>query len=115
MRSGTDEFQRMREWEARVPQAQARAALAYRRLVAVAEQRDTGQARHVEKSIAGNVIREAPPFDLFELRALDVSLAGDELACIDALRWAKADLHKLLPDGEHRIAILLTPWGLNGN
>lgn len=42
------------------------------------------------------------PFDLFELRTL---------ACIDALRWGKADLHRLLPDGEQRVSAVLFAWG----
>lgn len=52
------------------------------------------------------------PFDLFELRMLDVALSDDALSCIDALRWGKADLCRLLPDGKRRLEALITTWGV---
>ena len=110
-----DEFRQVQEWEARAKQAQAKAAQAYLRLVEIAERQDTGQARRVAKFIASTFNGAAHPFDLFELRTLDVALADDAIACIDALRWGKADLHKLLPDGEHRIAVILKDWGFDAD
>ncbi len=116
-RQTVDEFEkqlaREREWEARAQQAQAKAAQAYLRLVELAERSDTGQARRVARFLASTFNGEAYPFDLFELRALDVALSDDALTCIDALRWGRADLYKLLPDGEHRIAALITSWGID--
>ena len=53
---------------------------------------------------------EAFPFDLFELRAVDVKISDDMLACLDALRWAKADLYKLVPDGERRVRVVIDRW-----
>lgn len=107
-----DEFEQQREWEARALQAQAKAAQAYLRLVELAERSDTGQAARVARFLASTFNGSAYPLNLFELRALDVALADDALACIDALRWGKADLYKLLPDGEERVAALLKTWGI---
>lgn len=108
-----DEFERIREWETRAVQAQAKAAQAYLRLVELAERSDTGQARCVARFLASTFNGERYPLDLFELRALDVALSDDALACIDALRWGKADLYKLLPEGERRIADLIINWGID--
>lgn len=46
---------------------------------------------------------EAFPFNLFELRRVDVETGDDMLVCIDALRRAKTDLYKLAPNGEKRV------------
>ena len=108
-----DEFEQQREWEVRAQQAQAKAAQAYLRLVELAERSDTGQARRVARFLASTFNGERYPFDLFELRVLDVALSDDALVCIDALRWGKADLYKRLPDGERRIAAVITSWEIN--
>lgn len=50
------------------------------------------------------------PFDLFELRSVDVEISDDMLVCLDALRWGKADLWKLIPDGHDRILRLCEAW-----
>ena len=38
--------------------------------------------------------------------------SDDMLTCIDALRWGKADLFKLVPDGEQRVLAVLDLWGI---
>lgn len=101
------------EWDRRAMEAQAKAAHALLRLIEVAERYDTGQARRVAGFIASTFNGADYPFDFFELRALDVALADDAMAYIDALHWGKADLYKLIPDGEHRIAAVLTSWSLD--
>lgn len=83
------------------------------RLVLIAEQQDTGQAARIARFLASTYNGSRYPMDLFELRALDVALSDDALACIDALRWGKADLYKLLPGGDSRIAALITAWGID--
>lgn len=107
-----DEFEeqlaRGREWEARALQAQAKAAQSYLRLVELAERSDTGQARRIARFIASTYNGERYPFDLFDLRMLDVALSDDVLVCIDALRWGLADLYKLLPGGERRVTAVLS-------
>jgi hypothetical protein len=40
---------------------------------------------------------------LYDLRGLDVAIGDDMLVCLDALRWAKADLFNLVPNGETRV------------
>ena len=42
----------------------------------------------------------------------DEAIAGDMLLCIDALRWAQADLHTLVPDGDRRARAVLEQHGL---
>lgn len=82
------------------------------RLVRLAERSDTGQARRVAMFLAACFNGDDYPFDLFDLRALDVDLSDDALTCIDALRWAKADLYKLVPDGEARMERMIKAWGI---
>jgi hypothetical protein len=104
-------LQQQRDWDERARVAQAAAAQAFARLVDLAERSDTGQARRVARFVASTFNGERYPFDLFELRAMDVALSDDVLVCIDALRWGRADLHRLLPDGEARVAALIEAWG----
>lgn len=101
------------EWERRAAEAQARAAQAYARLISIAETSDTGQARRIAQFIAGTFNGRNYPFDLFELRGLDVAIGDDMLLCLDALRWAKADLYRLVPDGEARVQAVIKAWKLS--
>jgi hypothetical protein len=91
---------------------QGRAAQSYARLLGLAEQRDSGQIRRVVQFLASTYNGEAFPFDLFDLRTVDVDISDDMLVCLDALRWAKADLYKLVPDGESRVQAVIDQWGL---
>lgn len=104
--SGSRDF----EGESRV--AQAKAAQALGRLLHLAETRDSGQVRRVAKFIAALYDGEAYPVDLFELRDVDAQISDDVLACIDALRWGRADLYKLVPDGRKRIEAVIRDWGI---
>lgn len=112
MKSHEDIDRQQREWDQRASQAQAAAAQAYARLLDLAEKRDSGQIRRIAMFLASTFNGEAFPFDFFELRALDIEISDDMLACLDALRWAKADLHKLVPDGERRILAVIDARGL---
>lgn len=103
-----------REWDERARAAQARAAQAYARLLHVAETSDTGQARTVARFIASTFDGQSFALDPFDLRTVDVPISDDMLTCLDALRWGKADLYKLLPDGRARILALCASWGLSG-
>jgi len=100
------------EYARRAAEAQAKAAQAYARLLELAEQRDSGQVRRVAQFLASTYNGEAFPFDLFELRSLDIAISDDMLSCLDALRWAKADLYKLVPDGQRRVEAVIQLWGL---
>ena len=55
---------------------------------------------------------QAFPLDLFELRAVDVAISDDMLQCLDALRWGRADLYTLVPDGDARVRAVIQRWGL---
>jgi hypothetical protein len=112
MASFEDADRQQREWAHRAQASQAAAAQAYARLLDMAENRDSGQIRRIARYLASTFNGEAFPFDLFELRAVDVVISDDMLACLDALRWAKADLLKLVPDGERRVLAVIEAWGL---
>lgn len=103
-----------REWDQRAMASQAKAAQAYARLIDLAETRDSGQIRTIARFIASTFDSEAFSFDLFELRMVDVDISDDMLACLDALRWGKADLYKLVPDGRERILTICKSWNLVG-
>lgn len=99
-------------WARRAAEAQARAAQAYHRLLTLAEQRDSGQARCVAAFLAATFDGQAFPFDPCELRAVDVTISDDMLVCLDALRWGKADLSTLVPEGARRTRAVIEAWGL---
>lgn len=105
------EFEReQRLWDERARAAQAAGAQAYARLLTLAETRDSGQVRRVARFLASTYNARLYPFDLFELRAVDVAISDDMLACLDALRWGKADLHQLVPDGDARMRAVIAGW-----
>jgi len=93
----------------RATQAGARA---FARLLMLAEERDSGQIPCVARFLAATYNGQAFPFDLFELRAVDIAISNDMLCCLDALRWGRADLHTLIPDGDARVRAVIDRWGL---
>lgn len=92
--------------------AQAKAAQAYARLLHLAETHESGQIRYIARFLASTYNGTAFPWNPFELRGLDVSIGDDMLACLDALRWGKADLYRLVPDGDKRVEAVIKLWGL---
>ncbi|MFN9471920.1 hypothetical protein [Acidovorax sp.] len=102
------------DWARRARQAQAAAAHAYARLLDLAEDVNSGQAARIAQFIASTYDGAAFPLDPFSLRGLDVGISDDMLLCLDALRWGKAELHELVPDGQHRVQALLQIWGVTG-
>jgi hypothetical protein len=103
---------RLQSYEERSAAAQARAAQAVGRLLSLAETRDSGQIRKVAQFLAATYNGAAFKFDLFELRGLDVAISDDMLSALDALRWGKTDLYRLVPDGEKRVEAMIALWGL---
>lgn len=87
-------------------------AQAFARLLQLAETRDSGQVARVVRFIGAVYNGHAFAFDLFDLRAVDVAISDDMLRCLDALRWGRADLHTLVPDGDARVRTVLDRWGL---
>lgn len=97
-------------WEVRARQSLANGGRAFERLLSVAEKKaDTGQAGVVVSFIASVV--GLSNFDLYDLRRLDVDSADDVMACIDTIRWRKAHLADLVPDGWSRARAISADWG----
>jgi hypothetical protein len=103
---------RLQSYEERSAAAQAKAAQAVARLLSLAETRESGQIRKIAQFPAATYNGVAFNFDLFDLRGLDVAISDDMLSALDALRWGKADLYRLVPDGEKRVEAVITLWGL---
>ena len=87
-------------------------AQAFARLLHLAEQRNSGQIVRVVRFIAATYNGDAFKLDPFELRAVDIAIGDDMLLCLDALRWARSDLYRLVPDGDRRVKDVIQRWGL---
>ena len=98
--------------DTRSRQATQAGVQAYGRLLRFAEEGDSGQICRIARFLAATYNGKAFPLDLFELRAVDVAISDDMLACIDALRWGRADLHTLVPEGDERVHVVIDRWGL---
>lgn len=102
----------MASCETRSRKATQAGAQAFARLLLLAEERDSGQIRRIARFLAAAYNGQAFPLDLFELRAVDIAISDDMLCCLDALRWARADLYTLVPDGDARMRKVIDRWGL---
>jgi hypothetical protein len=100
------------EYQTRSRAATAAGAQAFARLLHLAEERDSGQIVRIARFLAASFNGQVFPLDPFELRAVDVAISDDMLCCLDALRWARADLHPLVPDGDRRMQAVIARWGL---
>jgi hypothetical protein len=100
-------------FEPRSRDATVNGAEAFARLLELTEQRNSGQIARVVQFIAATYNGQAFTFDLFDLRALDIEISDDMLRCLDALRWARADLYTLVPDGDTRVRTVIDRWGLS--
>jgi len=100
-----------KEWDERAFATQRLAAQAFARLLTIAERGESGQERRVARFVASCFNGYHYPYDLFDLRTFDVDISDDMLICLDALRWAKADLHTLVPEGAARIQALCVSHG----
>lgn len=101
------------EFQTRARTATAAGAQAFARLLRLAEDSESGQIGRVARFLAATYNGQMFVFDLFELRAVDVSISDDMLQCLDALRWGSADLHTLVPDGDRRMQALIVRWRLH--
>lgn len=102
----------LRGYEDRSHQATHAGAQAFARLLALSEERDSGQIVRIARFLAATYNGTAFPLDPFELRAVDIAISDDMLCCLDALRWGRADLHTLVPDGDARMRAVIVRWGL---
>jgi len=96
----------------RAGEATRKGTQAFARLLHLAEQRSSGQIVRVAAFIAATYNGDAFKLDPFELRAVDVAISDDMLLCLDALRWARSDLYRLVPDGDRRVKDVIRRWGL---
>ena len=96
----------------RACEATRKGAQAFARLLHLAEQRSSGQIARVAGFIAATYNGDTFKLDPFELRCLDVAISDDMLLCLDALRWARTDLYRLVPDGDRRVKDVIQRWGL---
>lgn len=100
------------QFDARSRLATQAGAQAYARLLKLAEERNSGQIPRIARFLAATYNGRAFGLDPFELRAVDVAISDDMLCCLDALRWARADLYTLVPDGDARVRAVIDRWGL---
>jgi hypothetical protein len=112
MNTPTDPVDEFALFAARSDRATREAAHAFARLLTLAEERDSGQIPRVARFIATTYNGHAFQLDPFELRAVDIAISDDMLRCLDALRWGRADLHTLVPDGDARVRAVIERWGL---
>jgi hypothetical protein len=100
------------DFAARSQEATGKGGQAFARLLQRAEGDNSGQTRRVAAFVAATFNGRAFPFDLFELRAVDVDIGDDMLCCLDALRWGRSDLYRLVPNGDSRVRAVIQQWGL---
>ena len=93
-------------------QATQAGAQGFARLLKLAEDRDSGQIPRIARFLAAAYNGQTFQFDLFELRAVDIAISNDMLCCLNALRWGRADLHTLIPNGDARVRAVIDRWGL---
>lgn len=93
-------------------EATRKGAQAFARLLQLAETRDSGQIPRVAHFLAATYNGQAFQLDPFELRAVDIAISDDMLCSLDALRWGRADLYTLVPDGDARVLAVIDRWGL---
>ena len=98
--------------DARSLQAARASVSAFARLLTLAEQGASGQIPRIARFLAATYNGQAFPLDPFELRAVDIAISDDMLICLDALRWGRADLYTLIPDGDARVRAVIERWGL---
>ena len=104
-----DDMQRM---VLRKGEATAKGGHAFQRLLQLAETGNSGQIPRIARFIAATYNGQAFAFDPFELRAVDIAISDDMLCCLDGLRWGRADLYTLVPDGDARVRAVIDRWGL---
>jgi hypothetical protein len=98
--------------DSRADMATRKGAQAFARLLHLAEQRNSGQIVRIAAFIAATFNGDVFKLDPFELRAVDIAISEDMLLCLDALRWARTDLYRLVPDGNRRVKEVIQRWGL---
>jgi hypothetical protein len=83
-------------------------------LLRTAESVDIGQARGVAAFVASTFNGSRFPFGLLRCRAVDMIVSDDMLLCLDTLCRRRADLYRLVPDGEARERSMIHVQGPDG-
>ena len=112
MNSPTETDDAVDLFAARSDEAMRKAAQAFARLLKLAEERDSGQIPRIARFVATTYNGQTFQLDPFELRSVDIAISDDMLCCLDALRWGRADLYTLVPDGDARVRAVIDRWGL---
>ncbi|HSW23134.1 MAG TPA: hypothetical protein VLJ62_10225 [Burkholderiaceae bacterium] len=112
MKTPTETLDDLDVFANRADDATRKGTQAFARLLQLAETRDSGQIARIARFIAATYNGQTFPMDPFELRAVDIAISDDMLCCLDALRWGRADLYTLVPDGDARVRGVIDRWGL---
>lgn len=112
MRAPRDRSQELQRIAQRKRAATAQVGQAFLRLLHPAEAHDSGQALRIAAFPAATFDGQAFGLDAFRLREVDEAIADDMLACREALRWAQAERHSLLPQGQQRVLAVIERHGL---
>lgn len=103
---------KVREQGSAIDAARSAGEPALRRLVSLCEERDSGQVKRVAGLLAGLYNGRAYPFDLADLRALDLDILDD---CMSVLRMdanALKEAHAYFVDGEQRFKAIFRKFGV---
>lgn len=99
--------------EERAVAATAAGRDALRRLLGLAETRESGQIETVAKFL-GACWNGNRHFDFYDLRALDREISDDMLTVLDSLRWGRVGIGELVTGAEARIEQILRACGMYG-
>ncbi len=106
-------FKQMRVYEEAVEKATSDGVPALRRLFSLCESSDTGQARAVARLLAGLYNSRAYPFQLTQLRALDLKIHADCMSVIALDSIApKQEVHEYFEDGNRRFQCMFKAHGI---
>lgn len=98
--------------DGRARKATVAGAQAFAHLLTLAEERNSGQIARVVRFIAATYHGQAFTLDPFDLRTVDIDIGDAMLQCLNALRWGRADLYTLVPDGDARVRSVIERRGL---
>nr|WP_315466156.1 hypothetical protein [uncultured Rhodoferax sp.] len=112
--SGDDPFfAQMRAYEEAAEKALSDGVPALRRLVSLCESSDTGQARAVARLLAGLYNAHAFPFQMNQLRALDLGIHTDCIAAISLDSIApQQEVHEYFENGNRRFQCIFKKFGI---
>lgn len=106
-------FKQMREYQAATDQVRGEGLPALRRLMKLAEESDTGQARAVARLLAGLYNSHAFPFPLNQLRGLDLKIHSDCMAVISLDSIApQQEVHEYFENGTRRFQNIFNKFGI---